>query len=247
MYKINKTATLNKYILENYNNKAKPAIIILAGGAYLYVSKRERYPSALMFLNAGINSFTLDYTTYDKNPNTNLELMVNEVKQSYDYIIKNSKKFNIDINKIYLIGYSAGGHLALEFVNRYPNLINKLILSYPALEINKIANPKTKEEKFINNIFSYNPINNINKKHPHVFIWHTTEDELVPIKSSINYISKLNQLNIGFEAHFYEKGIHGYSVATDLVKKDNLNKIPNQVSTWTNMCINWLKQNDQNT
>ena len=242
MHNINKTATITPYLVENTTNKLRPAILILHGGSYLYTSKREGRPVATAFNNAGIHSFVLDYTTFTKNEDITVEEMIQEVNKAYNYIIGKSKEFQVDVNKIYIIGFSAGGHLAAEVINKYPNHYQKAILAYPALNINIKTDRTGKEVEFVKRVFSNNPTNEVSDKNPPVFIWHTYEDETVPISGSIEYIQKLEQLKIPFEAHFYQKGSHGLSVATEVTSDVYNNKMDAHVATWTSRAITWLNK-----
>ena len=242
MYEINKTATLTPYLVENTTSKLRPAILILPGGSYLYTSSREAKPVATAFNHGGIHAFVLDYTTFDKNEETTVKEMISEVNKAYNYIIGNAKRFQIDPSRIYIIGFSAGGHLAAEVINKYPNHYQKAILAYPALNINIKTDRTGKEVEFVKRVFSNNPTNKVSDKNPPVFIWHTYEDETVPISGSIEYIQKLEQLKIPFEAHFYQKGSHGLSVATEVTSDVDNNKMDAHVATWTSLAITWLNK-----
>ena len=241
MYKINKTAQLTKYLVENTTKKIRPTLLILPGGAYMYTSPREAKPVATAFNAGGIHAFVLEYTTYDKNQKTTVDQMIGEVKAAYDYIISNAQEFQIDINKIYIIGFSAGGHLAAEVINKYPHLFARAILAYPALNLNIDERNQAGEEfEFIIKMFKNNPTNQITKDNPPVFIWHTVEDETVPIIGSIEYIKKLEELKIPYEAHFYETGQHGLSVANEITAEEDGTRMDMHAATWVNLAINWL-------
>jgi len=244
MHNINKTATITPYLVENTTNKLRPAILILPGGSYLYTSKREGRPVATAFNNAGIHSFVLDYTTFTKNEDITVEEMIQEVNKAYNYIIGKSKEFQVDVNKIYIIGFSAGGHLAAEVINRYPNHYKKAILSYPALKINIKTDRTDKEVDFVRKAFKNNPTNQLTNKVPPVFIWHTYEDETVPIEGSIEYVLKLNELKVPFEAHFFEKGAHGLSVATEVTATEENERMDLHAANWVMLASNWSLRND---
>ena len=50
---------------------------------------------------------------------------------------------------------------------------------------------------------------NVTKNTPPAFIWHTYEDNAVPVENSLMYAAALRRNGIPFELHIYEKGAHG--------------------------------------
>lgn len=242
MYHLNKTATITKYLVENTTSKMRPAILILPGGSYLYTSPREAKPVATAYNAGGIHAFVLDYTVFQKSKTTNLENLLDEVKLAYDYIVSNHQEFQVDVNKIFIIGFSAGGHLAAAAINKYPKMFQKAVLAYPALNLvwDDGKYDPTEEVDFIVRMFKDNLILDVTKDNPPTFIWHTVEDEVVPIEGSIEYIDKLKKKGIPFEAHFYEKGWHGLSIANEIVADEEGNRMDLHASTWVDLSISWL-------
>ncbi len=243
MHYLNKTATITNYLVENTTTHLRPAIIILPGGSYLYTSPREAKPVAVSYNAAGIHAFVLDYTTFQKSKTTTVEALIEEVKMAHDYLIKNQKEFQIDVNNIFVVGFSAGGHLAAAVANKYPKLFKKVVLSYPAVNITISDGmfEETEEVRFCRRMFEENLILGVTKNNPPTFIWHTGEDPVVPIVESINYIHKLNELGVKFEAHFYEKGEHGISIGNRVVQYEDKNSGFNlHASSWVNLSISWL-------
>ncbi|MGI6781494.1 MAG: alpha/beta hydrolase [Acholeplasmataceae bacterium] len=242
MHYLNQTATITNYLVENTTSKMRPAILILPGGSYLYTSPREAKPVAISYNAGGIHAFVLDYTTFQKSKTTNIEKLIDEVKLAYDYIVSNHKEFQVDINQIFIIGFSAGGHLAAAAINQYPKMFQKAILGYPALNLvmKEGKYEPVDEWEFIIRMFRDNLILDVTKNNPPTFIWHTQEDETVPIEGSIEYIHKLNQLGVPFEAHFYQTGWHGLSIANEIVANEDGNRTDLHAASWVGLSISWL-------
>lgn len=72
---------------------------------------------------------------------------------------------------------------------------------------------------------------------PPTFIWHTTEDNVVPVQQALLYASELQKHAIPWELHIYEKGKHGLSVASEQLKDAE-----EHVATWVFLAIDWLKR-----
>jgi acetyl esterase/lipase len=83
-------------------------------------------------------------------------------------------------------------------------------------------------------------IKHISESTPPAFLWHTMEDELVPVNNALRYASALNNLKIPFELHIFQKGPHGLSISDETVERgpDFINP---HVAKWHEMSIKWLK------
>ncbi|MDO4814935.1 MAG: alpha/beta hydrolase [Gemella sp.] len=166
---LNDTATLDSYILNSeisYKvNKKRPAIIICPGGGYLFHAIKEGEAIATTFLNQGYHAFVLKYSTYYKNRITSLEerpeinenayypQQVLELMITMKLLHDKSEEWMIDVDNIFVIGFSAGGHVAATLGTRWndekllellpfkvdSNLLKPkgLILAYPQLDTDK--------------------------------------------------------------------------------------------------------------
>ena len=123
----NEDVTLTSYILDDsaeISLRKRPAMIICPGGWYLRTSDREAEPIAMKFASEGYNTFVLRYTTYynmsDLDSNNQPKINKNSAypKPLFDLakailtVRKNAEKYSIDTDKVFVCGFSAGGHLA---------------------------------------------------------------------------------------------------------------------------------------
>lgn len=204
--------------LANQKKGNNTSVIIFPGGGYTHLAFEKEGIKIARWLNEnGINAFVLKYRLDE-----NLALM--DAKRAIKYVRANAKEFNIDPNKIGIMGFSAGGHLSA----------------------NLIVNGKTSKEKIIDNIDTVNYIPNfvvliypwlqnlyqqIGKEFPATFIVHASDDKRVPVQQSINFYNELLKRNVSVELHIYEKGGHGFGIE------------PNRgrAAMWGNIFIDWLK------
>ena len=107
-YKVRLTAYIPDQILENENQQARPAVLILPGGGYERTSKREAEPVAMRFVSEGLCAFVLDYSIAPAR----FPQALCEALSAASYIRENAKDWQIDPHKIAVRGFSAGGHLA---------------------------------------------------------------------------------------------------------------------------------------
>ncbi|SFI52037.1 alpha/beta hydrolase [Halpernia frigidisoli] len=111
-------ALLNKE-KENY-----PAVILIHGGGWKSGDKKMMYPLAENLAENGYNCFEIEYRLSDevKYPGG-----VDDVINAIKFIKKNKKKFNINSNKIAILGVSSGGQMAALIGNKYPDLVNAIV------------------------------------------------------------------------------------------------------------------------
>lgn len=104
-------ADLTAYILEPVDgilDKKRPAVLLCPGGGYRTLSTREDQPIAMKYLAAGFHVFVLHYSLApDVFPRALMELAL-----AMKVIREHGDEWNVDVDRIAVSGFSAGGHLA---------------------------------------------------------------------------------------------------------------------------------------
>ena len=232
----------------------RPAMLILPGGGYTFVSQREDEPIALKFLDDGYNTFTLDYTVNVPYPTQLLETFM-----AMAYIRRNAKEFCIDTTKVCVVGFSAGGHLAGTLSTLYSeqDLLEKIgctqqevkpdavILSYAVLSFNDTYTHSVTRGVITGGnkdlIKKLDVINNVTKNTPPTFIWATKQDDLVPVENSIKYALSLQEKGVSFELHVFENGWHGLSTGDEVSNyNDKGEGIKFECAKWITLSKKWL-------
>ena len=197
----------------------RPCLIICPGGGYSICADIEAEPIALNFLPEGFNIFILYYTCQTKKYPTQLL----ETAALMELIYKNAEEWQCDTDKISIMGFSAGGHLACHYSTSFDCAeVRKVfpqskcpggtVLCYPVIT--------AKEGKCLGNLVGHYPLtaneekifsleNCVTGRTPPTFIWHTAEDTVVPVCGSIAYAKALSEHKIPFELHIFPKGCHG--------------------------------------
>lgn len=221
-----------------------PAIIVCPGGGYTHKADHEGEPIAKWLNTIGVNAFVLDYRVAPyMHPYPMLD-----VQRAIRYVRYNCKKFNIDSNRIGVLGFSAGGHLAgisavhFDFGKVDGDEVDKVscrpdmaVLCYPVITSGKYSH----KGSFINllgenasqELLDYTSIERqVKGNTPPMFLWHTEEDASVPMENSLLMAKALKEKGIEFELHIFPKGRHGLGLRDE---------VP-YVKRWAKLCEEWL-------
>lgn len=201
----------------------RPAVIVCPGGGYYMVSAREADPPAMEYFTQGYNVFILTYAVLEQavdfRPLRQLAATVSAVRAS-------SEEWGVDPEKIAVIGFSAGGHLAASlgvYWNDREKVLaencrpNTLLLCYPVITMGEYTHLRTREnvtggDDAQREVFSIEK--HITADFPPSFIWHTVEDNSVPVENSLMLMQQLRKNGVCFEAHLFPHGEHGISTCT---------------------------------
>lgn len=235
-------------------NDKRPCMIVCPGGGYGMCSQREAEPIALQFLPRGYNVFTI---TYSVAPHR-FPIQLREVAALMELIYKNADAWNCDTEKIAIIGFSAGGHLAAHYSTMFDckevrevfpesKSVNASVLCYPVIT----ADPAHAHMGSFYNLLGKQDISpeeteyfscdkNVKDTTPPAFIWHTAEDNCVPVMNSILYASALGEHKVPFELHIYPFGCHGSSTC-DAQTLDAVDNGLAHANAWLESLEKWLK------
>lgn len=204
--------------------RLRPAVLILPGGGYGHVSPREGEPVALRFLARGWCAFVLEYSVAPLKFPTQLR----EAAMAMAWIRANAEAFGIDPHALAAMGFSAGGHLCGTLGTLYdcpevrhiapPEVLrpDALGLCYPVA----VSWGRTHEGSFRNLCGDDEALRRrlsldrlVRPDMPPVFVWHTRNDETVPVRNSLILAQSLEEADIDFAMHIYRMGKHGLSTA----------------------------------
>ena len=233
-------------------NDKRPCMIVCPGGGYGFCSQREAEPIALQFLPRGYNVFTITYSVAPHRFPTQLR----EVAALMELIYKNADEWNCDTEKIAIIGFSAGGHLAAHYSTMFDckevrevfpesKSVNASVLCYPVISvvgghIGSFYNLLGKQDISPEETEYFSCEKNVKDTTPPAFIWHTAEDTCVPVMNSMLYAKSLSEHKVPFELHIYPFGAHGLSTG-DAQTNDNMNERTKHVGNWLTSLEKWLK------
>lgn len=255
---------LQAYLLDESkelkNSRERTAVLVCPGGAYRFRSDREGEPIAMRFLARGMQAFVLHYSVAPaKFPCALVELAA-----SVACIREHAKEWHIDEKKIFLCGFSAGGHLCASLGTMHrQDFLRKIlcdtlrlregswrpdgmILAYPVISSGSCTHEESRE-----NLIGRHPADSlvsqvslekqVTEETVPTFLWHTWEDDAVPVENSLLFAAALRRAGVSCEMHIYEKGGHGLALC-DEVTEDLPSQIRPDVSSWLDLAVRWLRR-----
>lgn len=238
------------YIQEDHDrlvrHKVRPTIIICPGGCYRWLSPREEDAPALEFLAMGYNAFILEYSVGERAAGFR---PLRELAETVRIIRSHSEGWNVDPEKIAVLGFSAGGHLAAslgalwndpELGHAGESRPNALVLCYPVISTSEFSHKESVQWVTggdENVRAKLNLHKRISETFPPTFIWHGGEDESVPPENSLLLANALRKAGVPFELHLFEKGAHGISTCTVEVETPE-----ESCRAWLPLAKRWLNR-----
>ena len=230
------------------------AVLVIPGGGYwgLWFDK-EGVDVAKWLNNIGVSAFVLKHRLphwESKDCRSKVALM--DAQRAMRIIRKNSKIWNIDPNKIGVLGFSAGGHLASTLSTHHDNgldlsdlKIEKTssrpdfsILVYPVITMNRPYAHNGSRENLLGKIPSqeyldyYSNDLQVREDTPPAILIHSDDDKGVLPENSIQYYLALRKYNIPAALHIWEDGGHGYGLGND----------KGSIKSWAKICEEWMIQ-----
>ncbi|MDI9468812.1 MAG: alpha/beta hydrolase [Bacillota bacterium] len=209
----------------------RPGVLILPGGGYGFTSTREAEPIALAWNAAGYNAYVLHYTT---RPGTRWPTALTEALTALHRIRDMAAAWDQDPARVAVTGFSAGAHLAADLatVSADKEFLAKLgfdpaasrpdaaILCYPVISGTDVGHRGSFENLLGDRIGDPEALarvsleTRVTGETPPCFLWHTANDEAVPVENSLLFAMALARAGVPFELHVYPDGAHGLSLGT---------------------------------
>lgn len=241
-----KETFVEAFLVDNNCEKNK-CIIIVPGGGYSFVSiGNEGTPVAQFYNKSGISAFILNYRVHPYDHRA----IFSDIQRAIRFVRYNAEKFNIDPDKIGVMGFSAGAHLSLcasehfdfgkagsDAVDSVSSRPDICILCYPVVSFSDELTHRGTRDVFIGRDEDYDSLSkhfsgelSVKENTPPTFIWHTAEDATVSVKNSLVLASALQDKNIPLELHVFPKGRHGLGVVPGDKFSDE----------WLHLLTNWF-------
>jgi len=224
------------------------AIIVCPGGSYHGLARHEGHDVALWLNSIGVTAVVLKYRLAPKYGHP---APMQDALRAIRTVRAKAAEWKIDPNRIGIMGFSAGGHLAstagTHFDSGNPNAsdpIEKLssrpdllILCYPVITMTKPFAHSGSRQNLLGKEPSQELIDlmsnekQVSDKTPPTFFFHTEDDPGVPVENSFLFAAALRKAKVPYELHIYQTGKHGVGLAQN----------DPSLSTWPMLLGNWLR------
>ncbi len=232
--------------------EADGTILVLPGGGYDHFGMHEGELVARKFNELNFNAYVLYYRHY---PDVIYPAPVDDAVRSLKIIRHKAKTYGCDPDKIALLGFSAGGHLAASCAFNPENLqglngdeidnesakVNALIFCYAVINV---CDAEKSHIGSGNNLFGTKEITEqrkkfnfeqvaVNDETPPAFFWHTATDTAVPFKYALDLAQHLWANNKVAEFHLFSHCNHGIGLAENY----------DDIKVWPVLAANFLREN----
>lgn len=243
----NEMPDITTYLLEGKN--PFPAMIVCPGGGYARHADHEGKTIAEWLNKIGISVIVLRYRVAPYR----YPAALNDAQVTIQLTRYNHQEWNIDPNRVGIMGFSAGGHAAanagLDFkdedksaetpIDHYSSRPDLMVLGYPVITM---EDAQYVHEGSKLNLLGKQPSLPLIRKTSHekqvttetppAFLWHTADDRSVSVENSLMFAHSLGKHNIPYALHIFESGKHGLGLATDHP----------EAKEWTKLCETWLRK-----
>lgn len=233
--------------ITEYPASSKGAIVVFAGGGYGHRAEHEGPVIGEWLQSIGMTVFVVDYRIA---PEYHHPAIICDGQRAVRYARSRAAEMGFDRDKIAVMGFSAGGHLAgsvsvhwdkkfydeTDDIDKESPRPDASILCYPVIDMYEYRHdgsrwnligehPLDADKKFMS-LYMH-----VTKDTPQAFIWHTASDQAVPIENSLLYADALAKVQVPFEMHIYPIGRHGLGLAPE---------VPH-VAQWADSLQKWLE------
>lgn len=229
-------------------------VVILPGGGYGgHAIDHEGHQFAQWFASLGVTSAICTYRLRGKGnrgEGYGHPTPMIDAQRAIQTMRAKAGQYNLDPNRIGVIGFSAGGHLASTVSTRFdPGDVNSQdpiarvssrpdfsILCYPVILFGSDATHMGSQTRLIGKdaspelIASLSSEQQVTPQTPPTFLFHTVEDTVVPVENSLRYFEACRAQQVPVEMHIFQEGRHGLGLAKGAPGADR----------WPDLCKDWL-------
>lgn len=239
--------TLEIYLPEKEKSVGAAVVICPGGGYSVIVYLGEGISTAKEFAKNGIAAFVLKYRLPNDSFITDKKIApLQDAQQAIKLIRENAIRWNIDISKVGIMGFSAGGHLASTEATHFKKALIEnnnntnlrpdfQILIYPVISMQDSMTHRDSRNKLLGKepsreiIDEYSNELKVDEKTPPAYITHAADDNVVDVDNAILYFEALRHKKVAVEMHIYPKGGHGFIF---------------RQPGWIQPLLEWMKKNN---
>ncbi len=228
-------------------------ILVTPGGSYKRVVLDKEGSALAPFFNArGYTLFVMTYRMPDDGHAEGASAPLADVQRALRTLRARAAEWQLDADRIGVLGFSAGGHVAASAGTRYAEQVYEplddidrlsarpdfMALVYPVISMHEeIDHPASRQalvgpEPDAGQIAHYSLEQRADARTPPTFLLHAVDDPAVKVENSVVMFSALRRLGVPVEMHLFEQGKHGFGIR-------DAQGLP--VSVWPELMMNWIE------
>lgn len=233
------------------SQKVSTGVVVFPGGGYVNLAVDHEGAQVAAWLNSyGITAFVVRYRL---GPRYHHPVELGDAQRAIRWARASANTYGFDPHRLGVWGFSAGGHMAstagthfdsgkpesADPIEQQSSRPDFLILSYPVITFKEpylhhgsrdALLGKTPDPALIDLLSNELQVT---KDTPPTFLFHTSDDRVVPVQNSLDFYAALRQAGVPAEMHIFESGPHGVGLARNMP----------QLSDWPDLLAKWLKAN----
>ena len=249
----NENAYLDTYIADPTVHFTCKALLVIPGGGYHQIcADREGEPIAHAFIPYGYNAFILHYTVGRKKP---FPQPLIEATLAIKHIKDHAEEYGIDPEQLFVVGFSAGGHLAASTGVLWKNETvlatvpmpygyNKprgVMLIYPVIDDHmwSLCNLWCTDTPTEEQLDAVKISRHVDADSTTAFIMHTFNDQIVDVRNALALAASYTNANVPFEMHIYPDAPHGSALANAITAGKTAKFNNPSIAEWVRLAANW--------
>lgn len=248
---------MDAYIADTVGDFTRKALLVIPGGGYGNVcAEREGEPIAMAFLPKGYNAFVLHYTVGRKKP---FPAQLIEVARAIKHIRDHAKEYNLDADAVFVVGFSAGGHLAasagvlwklpeVQAALDMPYGYNKptgVMLIYPvisaayhAISFNNLLCADAPSAEMLDAVSIEK---HVDADSSPAYILHTANDQVVDVRNALAIAGAYATAGVPFEMHIYPDAPHGVALGNRITECGVAKWNNAEIARWVDQATAWAE------
>lgn len=227
------------------------AVVICPGGGYVNLAMDHEGHDVARWLNSiGVAAFIVKYR---RGAGYQHPAPIQDAQRAIRTVRARANEWQVDTNKVGVLGFSAGGHLASTTGTHFDKTYladndpvdaqsarpDFMVLIYPVISLTTEYTHQGSKHNLLGKqpsdaeSWAFSNELQVSPETPPTFLVHTTEDTAVPPENSILFYMALRKAGVSAEMHIYERGRHGLGMAPS----------DPAMSTWTTLCATWMQNN----
>jgi len=230
------------------------ALLVIPGGSYSFVSvQNEGIDIARRYTPFGTSVFVLTYRLPGEGWKNRSRVPLADAQRAMRLLRARAAALRIDAQRIGVLGFSAGGHLAADLATAFDeacyapiDATDKLSarphfvgLAYPVASLMPNVVHTGSRDNLLGidanaaEVAKHSPAEHVRADTPPAFVFHAMDDDAVPVGASLDWIAACRRARVPVEAHLFEKGGHGFGLHAP---------IDSPTAHWPELFAAWMRQ-----